>query len=73
MPVTSPSVVQGTAPVPLRPRSTRGLKPKQAQHPFHRYQTANAVEVDTGHDCSSFFSQGRLALGEAVPFPFISL
>ena len=50
MPTTSPGVMQRTASVPLHPRSTRGLEPKQVQHPLHRHQTANSVEVDAGHE-----------------------
>src|SRR6266853_3970626 len=53
MPATSPGVMQRTASVPLHPRSTRGLEPKQAQHPLHRHETANSVEVDAGHGSSS--------------------
>jgi hypothetical protein len=49
MSTTSPGVMQGTLSIPLHPRSTRGLKPKQAQHPIHRHETANSVEVDAGH------------------------
>jgi hypothetical protein len=53
MPATSPGVVKGTASVPLRPRSTQGLEPKQVQHPLHRHETANCVDVGAGHSFSS--------------------
>jgi hypothetical protein len=53
MRTTGPGVMQGTASVPLNPRPTRGLEPKQVQHPLHRHESANSVEVDPGHDSSS--------------------
>ena len=53
MPTTSPSVMQGTASVPLGPRPTRGLEPEQVQHPLHRHESANSVEVNAGHGASS--------------------
>jgi hypothetical protein len=53
MPTTDPRVVQGTASVPLGPRPTRGLEPKQVQHPLHRHESADSVEVDAGHGSSS--------------------
>ena len=42
-------LVQRTTSVPLRPRSIRGLEPKQAQNLFHRDFSANSVEVDSWH------------------------
>jgi hypothetical protein len=53
MPTTGPGVMQGTASVPLNPRPTRGLEPKQVQHPLHRHESANFVEVDARHGSSS--------------------
>jgi len=48
-----PRLVQRTTSVPLRPRSIRGLEPKQAQDLLHRDLSANPVEVDARHGCSS--------------------
>jgi len=53
MPTTGPCVMQGTASVPLGPRPTRGLEPQQVQHPLHRHQSANSVEVNAGHSAPS--------------------
>jgi hypothetical protein len=53
MPATSPGVINRTASVPLHPRSSRGLEPKQVQHSLHRHETANCVEVGAGHSSSS--------------------
>ena len=44
-------LMQRTASVPLHPRSTRGLEPKQVQHLLHRDLSANSVEVDAWHGC----------------------
>src|SRR5208337_3896162 len=46
-------LMQRTNSVPLYPRSLRGLEPKQAQNLLHRDLSANSVEVDTWHGCSS--------------------
>jgi hypothetical protein len=73
MPATNPGVMQRTASVPLRPRSTRGLEPKQVQHPLHRHQTANSVEVDAGHSSSIALLTWSLCARKTVPFPLISL
>jgi hypothetical protein len=53
MATTDPCVMQGTASVPLGPRPTRWLEPKQVQHPLHRHESANSVEVNAGHGASS--------------------
>jgi hypothetical protein len=53
MPATSPGVIKGSASVPFHTRSTRGLEPKQVQHPLHRHETANCVEVGAGLSSSS--------------------
>jgi hypothetical protein len=46
-------LMQRTSSVPLRPRSSRGLELKQAQDLLHRDLSANSIEVDTWHVCSS--------------------
>jgi hypothetical protein len=46
-------LVQRTTSIPLRPRSLRGLEPKQAQDLLHCDLRANSVEIDAWHDCSS--------------------
>src|SRR5208337_1769788 len=58
-------------PVPLYPRSLRGLEPKQAQNLLHRDLSANSVEVDTWHGCSSL---GDVAVqcSRTVPFHYSS-
>jgi hypothetical protein len=53
LPANGPGVMQRTVSVPLYPRSTRGLEPKQVQHPLHRREIANSIEVDAGHSSSS--------------------
>jgi hypothetical protein len=53
MPSTDPDVMQRTTSVPLSPRPTQGLEPKQVQHPLHRHESANSVEVNAGHGASS--------------------
>src|SRR5271157_8008 len=55
--------------VPLYPRSLRGLEPKQAQNLLHRDLSANSVEVDTWHGCSSL-GDGALQCSRTVPFHY---
>jgi hypothetical protein len=69
VPATNPGVVSGIAYVLLHPRSTRGPEPKQVQHPLHRHETANCVEIGAGHSSSSLSSHGRFVLRKTVPFP----
>ena len=65
-------LMQGTTSIPLYPRSTHGLKPKQTQDPLHRDLSANSIEVDTWHGCSSAV-QGTTRCSQTVPFPLNSL
>jgi hypothetical protein len=61
-------LVQWTTSVPLRPRSIRGLEPKQAQDLLHRDFAANSVEVDSWHGCSSLRDETPRCV-TTVPFP----
>jgi hypothetical protein len=61
-------LMQRTTSVPLHPRSIRGLEPKQAQDLLHRDLSANSIEVDAWHDCSSL-GDTTVQCSRTVPFP----
>jgi hypothetical protein len=61
--------MQRTPSVPLHPRSTQGLEPKQAQDLLHRDLCANSVEVDAWHGCSSLAdTMARCSFDRSIPF-----
>src|SRR5271157_2802951 len=63
-------LMQRTNSMPLYPRSLRGLEPKQVQDLLHRDLSANSLEVDTWHGCSSL---GDGAVRARGPFRSITL
>jgi hypothetical protein len=65
-------LMQRTTSVPLNPRSTRGLEPKQPQHLFHCDLSTNSVEVDARHGCSSL-GDTTARCPRTVPFPPFSI
>jgi hypothetical protein len=69
MPAAGPGTMQGTASVPLHPRPSRGLEPKQAQDLHHRDERADPVEVNTWHNTSSLSRHD----GSVLESPFRSL
>src|SRR5271157_6045322 len=62
-------LMQRTNSVPLHPRTLRGLEPKQAQDLLHRDLSANSVEIDAWHGCSSL-SDGPVRRSRTVPFHY---
>ena len=67
-----PGLVQRTTSIPLHSPSIRGLEPKQVRNLPHRDLSANSVEVDARHGCSSL-GDATSRCSRTVPFPLFSL